>query len=280
MKHLIGSFFTIFVLCFLLSSCEETINLNLKDHAGQVVIEGLVSTIPGKQYVKVTQSTGFYDQGQSPRVTNAIVLVQDDLGNVHSFQHNPRQHVDSAGYYIPMDGLTGQVGRTYSLTVTAGEKIYTAQDRLFNIIAIDSLKTRVNSTEEKEPQTVGKFTEVLLYAHENPNEVNYYLFKFYRNDSLKYYYDTDIYYSDDKYIAENIDGIASPVFYGRNDLARVEMYSISQQAYTFYSDLSLLMNSDGGLFSQPPARPRNNLSNGAWGFFQASAISSFEIKIE
>lgn len=280
MKQLTIIIFTVTTMSLLFSSCEEPVTLKLNDHSSQVVIEGLVTNLPGRQYVKVTNSTSFYDQGQSPRITNAIVNVKDDLGDNHIFVHNPRQHADSIGYYFPADGFVGQLGRTYALSVTIGESVYTAEDQLAGVVPIDSLGFQLNDGEKKNPKTAGKFYEVLFYAHENPSEVNYYLFKFYRNDSVQYYFDTDIYFSEDKYIAENIDGIASPVYYGLSDRAKVEMFSISQKAYVFYDDLSLLLNSDGGMFNQPPARPRSNLSNGAWGFFQASAISKKEITIE
>jgi hypothetical protein len=58
------------------------------------------------------------------------------------------------------------------------------------------------------------------------------------------------------------------------------MYSLSRTAYVFYNDLQRLLNNDGGLFSQPPADSRSNLTNGALGFFQASAmdVSTIEIK--
>ncbi len=83
-----------------------------------------------------------------------------------------------------------------------------------------------------------------------------------------------------KYLGEKIDGVTSPIFFAPGDVARIEMYSISRDAFVFYNDLQNLLNSDGGLFSQPPSNSRTNLSNGALGFFQASAldISAVEIK--
>jgi hypothetical protein len=91
--------------------------------------------------------------------------------------------------------------------------------------------------------------------------------------------DTDVYYADDELVGENIDGFPLPIYYSANDLARAEVYSLSRDAYIFYRDLYKLLNNDGGMFNQPPADPRTNLSNGALGLFQVSAVVSSEIRI-
>jgi hypothetical protein len=146
---------------------------------------------------------------------------------------------------------------------------------------MDSLRYRINEDEQDDPKTEGKFYELLMYTKEPQDQVNFYLFKFYRNDSLLTYSDTDIYYSDDKYLAEKIDGVESPIFYAPSDKGRVEMYSLSRVGYVFYNDLSTLLNNDGGgMFGPIPSTPRTNLSNGALGFFQVSAMNSIEIIVE
>ena len=44
--------------------------------------------------------------------------------------------------------------------------------------------------------------------------------------------------------------------------------------------MGLCFTNDGGLFSQPPSNSRTNLTNGALGFFQASAVEIEEIVIK
>jgi hypothetical protein len=107
------------------------------------------------------------------------------------------------------------------------------------------------------------------------------LFKWYRNDSLVVYSPSDIYYSDDQVLGENIDGVPSPVYYGPNDKARLEVYSLSRHGYVFYNDLSAVMNNDGGgMFGSIPSSPRTNITNGALGFFQVSAVNDKLVYIE
>ncbi len=261
-------------------SCDEPVRLDVTQGEARTIIEGQVTNLIGGQYVKVSRSNGFYESGKTPRVTDAAVVVKDDAGNEFPFVHNPRNYADSAGYYLPQAAFIGEVGRTYSLTVTIGDQVYEAQDKLFRVTPIDSLAYQIDEDEKEDPEDEGKFYEVLIYAKEPQDTEDYYLFKFYRNDSLKLDFDTDIYFTDDETLGENIDGVSSPIYFAPGDKAKCEIYSLSRTAFVFYSDLQSLLNNDGGLFSQPPANSRSNLTNGALGFFQASAIHVNEIEIK
>ena len=158
--------------------------------------------------------------------------------------------------------------------------MYEATDQLFYVTPIDSLAYRLDEDEQEDPEVYGKFYEVMIYAKEPQETKDYYLFKFFRNDSLKTDFDTDIYFTDDETLGENIDGVSSPIYFAPGDRARCEIYSISRDAFVFYSDLQSLLNNDGGLFSQPPSNSRSNISNGALGFFQTSALHMSEIEIK
>lgn len=272
--------FIVLLTSILFWSCDEPIHLDVNQSTSRVIIEGQVTNQPGYQYVKVTRSGGFYDTGESPRIENAAVLVKDNEGNEYPFIHNPGGYADSTGYYLPVSSFTGEIGRTYHLNVTVDGEVYEAEDKMYGVTTVDSLTYQINYDEKDDPKDYGRFYEVLIYAKEPQETTDYYLFKFYRNDSLKVYSDNEIYYSDDEVLGEKIDGVTSPIFFTPGDVARIEMYSISREAFVFYNDLQNLLNSDGGLFSQPPSNSRTNLSNGALGFFQASAldISGVEIK--
>lgn len=260
-------------------SCEKTVFLELDQTPPKIVIEGLVTNQPGYQFVKVTRTAGFYESGETPRITNATVLVEDDLGNEFLYTHNPNNHPDSAGYYLPAIPFIGETGRTYYLTVEVNGEPYEASDKLYDVTSIDSLEYQVNIDEKDDPKEDGKFYEVLMYAKEPQETDDYYLFKFFRNDSLVLYNPSDIYFFDDKTLGEEINGIPSPVFFALGDTARVELYSLSRTGYVFYNDLSNLINNDGGMFSPPPANSRTNLSNGALGFFQVSSVNMSALRI-
>jgi len=275
------SFIKIFLSVILVSSCDEVTELDLRQTPPSIIIEGMVTDKPGYQGVKVSRSTHFYGSGQTPRVENATVTVRDDAGQEITFIHNPSDHPDSLGIYIPEAPFTGEIGRTYTLLVAVDGEQFQASDKLLPVSPVDALEFRINEDEEEDPNEPGKIYEVLLYAREPRDEENYYLFKWYRNDSLMFYSENDVYFSDDTMLAENINGVPSPVYYGTNDTARLELYSLSRNGFIFYNDLSIILTNDGGgMFGPIPASPRTNLSNGALGFFQVSAIQENQTYIQ
>jgi hypothetical protein len=262
-------------------SCEEPYQLDIEQAPPTIVIEGLVTDKSSKQSVRITRSAEFYKSGATPRVTNAIVRVADDAGNTFNFIHNPRGHADSAGYYVPEVSFAGVIGRTYSLRVEVDGNVFEASDKLASVIPMDSLTVEIDREEREDPEEEGRYYEVLLFAKEPQDEENFYLFHFFRNDTLSFANDTDIYYSDDELLAENIEGIPAPIYYKEGDLARVDVYSISRQGYVYYYDLWALLNNDsGGMFGPVPSSPRTNLTNGALGFFQVSAVNTKAVKVE
>jgi hypothetical protein len=268
-------------LASVLMSCDEPYLIQTKQAPPKVVIDGLITDKASYQSINVHWSTDFYTPGKSPAITDATVTVSDNDGNVFNFVHNPENSADSAGIYVPEIAFAGVVGKTYSLKVVVNGEVYEASDKLTDVVPIDSLSIKVDEQEQEDPEIEGRYYEMLVYTKEPQNEKNYYLFKFFRNDSLIYQNDTDIYYSDDELLAENIEGVEGPLYYSKGDKGKVEAYSMTRQGYVYYNDLSNLLNGDsGGMFGPIPASPRTNLSNGALGFFQVGAVKQGEILIE
>lgn len=264
----------------LLSGCDVPIDLDLDQTPPEVTIEALLTNRPGEPFVRVTLSVDFYYEGHATRLNDAIVTLRNDLGQSVAFSHYAGGSADSVGYYLPPEGFAGQVGRIYTLTVFAQGKTFEATDSLKYVTSIDSLSYRPNRFAEQDPPSDGKTYELLIYAKEPQESKDYYLVKYYRNDSLTYNGDSDVYVLDDYGVGENIDGVPSAVLYSDNDLARIEMFSLTREGFLFYNDLVTIMNSDGGMFSPPPANPRTNFSNGALGFFQVSAASERSIVVD
>ena len=261
----------------LLLACEEVVVIDLNELDERVIIEGLITNRREQAFVKLTRSRDFYAQGRAERITDAIVEVSINNGEVVQFAHNPDQSPALEGYYFPFGGLEGILGNEYQLTVRIDEQVYVAREAMPPVTAIDSLTTRFDPSEFDDPQVPGRYYQVLLNAQEPQDRDDQYLFKFYRNDTLVRDYPTDIYVAEDQLLGGNIAELEIAGYYALNDVARVEMYSLTREAYIYYSDLSNLLNGDGGLFSPPPANPRNNLSNGALGYFQVSALAREEL---
>ncbi|MEM7107871.1 MAG: DUF4249 domain-containing protein [Bacteroidota bacterium] len=267
------------VIAVILCSCEETVIIDTQRVDPVVVIEGLVTNQLQFHYVRVTRSVGFYDNVANEPIENAIVTVEDSQGNRRDYTYNPSGVPNLEGYYISNEEFAGEVGVAYTVSVTIENDVYTGTDLLNPVTDIDSLSVAIDEDEFEDPEEEGYFYEVLFYAQEPQDRKDFYLFKFYRNDSLVRDDPTDIYFSDDDLLAEEIDGVSTANFYTVGDVAKVEMYSISRNGFLYYNDLINLLMGDGGFFGAPPVNPRTNLNNDALGFFQASAIVEEEIII-
>jgi hypothetical protein len=270
----------IFLFAVLLAGCDVPIDLDIEQTPPQVVIEALLTDRPGEPFVRVTQSVDFYYQGPATRINDAVVTLRNELGQSVEFGHYEGDNIDSMGYYLPPVGFAGQVGRIYTVTVSAAGKTFEATDSLKYVTSIDSLAYRPNRFAAQDPPSNGKTYEILVYAKEPQESKDYYLVKYYRNDSLTYNGDSDVYVLDDYGVGENIDGVPSAILFGDEDLAEIEMFSLTRDGFLYYNDLVTIMNSDGGMFSPPPANPRSNFSNGALGFFQVSAASERSIVVD
>lgn len=268
-----NALFIIILIAF--TSCYEDIKLDLRDTAPRVVIEGQVTDKVGAQFVKLSYSSGFYSPGATPKITNGVVTVADNEGQVVEFLHNSSNHPDSMGYYKPQVPFVGMAGRQYTLKVQLDEKEYSATDTFLPVVLLDSITQGISSVESEDPKEEGRVHEIKIYVREPKDQVNFYLFKFYRNDTLLLYSDNDVYYSDDELLGADINGYPSPVYYKPGETARVEMISMTRAGFVFYNDLNILLNNDaGGMFGPIPAAPRSNVTNGALGFFQVGGISA------
>jgi Domain of unknown function (DUF4249) len=271
-------YLSIFLTGAVIMSCQETVVLDIENSEPQVVIEGLI-TNSDLNFIKVTKSREFYDSGESEKVTDATVVVTVN-GEDNVFVHNPDADPLYEGVYLPPTGFAPSIGNTYHMSVIVEGEEYEAEETLLPVTTIDSLTVRLDEEEMVEPEVEGRFYEVLFYAQEPQDRIDHYLFKFYRNDTIVKDHNEEIYFSEDKFLGEEIDDLPVASYYAIGDTVRVEMYSLTRESYVFYADVFNLINGDGGMFSPPPSNPRNNISNDGLGYFQVSAIDSETIIVE
>jgi hypothetical protein len=261
-----------------LFSCTETIELDMEQASPRIIVDGLITNEDTDHYVRLTESVGFYQDGKAPGVSGAVVEVTDSEGNLYNFTESET----ATGLYTA--DFQGMAERTYSLHVTLPDgRIFTAADRMEPVMAIDRLEWQLDEDEQEDPAEEGFFYRILIYGEEPAATKDYYLFKFYRNDTVQNFNSgTGIFIADDELIGGYINGLESPEYYKAGDEARFEMYRISRDAYLFYNDLANILNGDGGMTSPSPVNPRSNIfsSEGAeLGFFQVSAVDKTNITV-
>lgn len=266
----------LFTMVLVFTSCEEVVDLDIDQSTPQVVIEGMLTNRDTTQYVKVSRSIQFYETGLNP-VVDASILVTDGM-QVFSYTHNPGGKDSLNGYYFSDVPFAGSTGEAYTLTVDVNGVEYVATDTMKSVTEIDSLGVILAPNPDKEDEAEGRIYQVLLFAEEPSETEDYYGFQFFRNDTL-ITSTNNVYVFDDDALGDRLDGLPSPVLFKEGEKAGVEIYSLTREQYLFYTDLANILNSDGGMFSPPPANPRNTFTNNALGLWQVSAVREGHIEI-
>lgn len=268
MKKILLIISTILVLF----GCEEPITLDIDQTPTRYVIDGLITDELAKHYVKISTSTDFYSEGATPRISGAMVEVSDDIGNSYLFAESET----NKGYYEAE--FEGVPGRTYNLAVSLpnGEEFTASDELVYMPPIVDSLTWEIDEDEQEDPEDEGFYYILRVFGREPQDTKDYYLFKFYRNDSIQNFdSQTGIFFADDELIGEFIYGLQAPEYYKDGDEATFEMYRVSRDGFLFYNDLNNIVNGDGGMFGPSPANPRTNIQNAnglGLGLFQVSSV--------
>ena len=246
------------LLLLTLSSCEQVIDYDLKRTDSKLVIEGLVTDQPGPYTVRITNTQGYLVQGANAGVSGAAVFITDSQGHTDTLRD-----MGSGNYQTTT--LQGTVGNTYTLKAIVNGETYTAQSLLRSVAAIDSLTFAYKKDEPFFPD--GYYTT--LYFQEPKGLGDYYKFDIWINDTLQAdltVINDDLY--DGSYGDPEIGYVLEP-----GDKIKTAMYSLDRPGYNFWIGLQTIRYQGGSPFDSPPANAPTNLSNGATGYFGASAVS-------
>ncbi len=281
------------IATILFSACEKDINLDLKGTPPQLVVNGWVTNVPANvptahyftsitnrsgYVVKLTTTASYYASDSTPPVSGATVIISrsDSAFVKDTLKETPV----GSGVYIGKPGQVGKAGVTYSLFVQYKGQVYTAQDKLDSIPPIDTALVT--------PNTGGKKGYHLTYVANNIAGSHYYLFNYYKNDSLLNG-PTNIFVEPPlgTIINPNTPALplGSPYLYQSTDVSYVELFSLSDAMYIYYYDLLQQISATGPLgglvivFGTVPANVHGNISNGGLGFFQASMYWTYTMTV-
>lgn len=285
----------IFLLFLLvaLTACEEKIDISLDEGPSQLAVDGWVTNQRGPQTIRLTRTAGYFNAGLPPAATGATVTVTDDRGKVYAFTDGKND-----GNYVwtptKTDSVFGQVGRTYTLNIAFSGETYRAVSAMRPVPAVDSVtfvKQKLTPVSSEE----GYLAE--FYATDIPNSPDFYWIRAYQNGKrLDRTIDVSVSFNGAFTVnGADTDGLLfiRPIrqainpekLYQESDSVRVEVLSITADAFNFFQQLSTQIN-NGGLFASPPANVPTNVLNTrtagpkAVGFFGVSAVGSKTVKVD
>lgn len=239
----------IIILGFLISSCEDVIDVNLKTAEPRLVIDASLSWVKGtqgnEQEIKLSLTAPYFDNNIPP-ATGATVTVSDSNNNTFNFIEQGTSGIYTNNTFIP------ETYSTYTLSINYNNEIYTAIETLVPVVPIDYVEQNDNGGFS------GDEIEIKAYYTDPELEENYYLFEFSTPSKVP----TLEVYDDEFNNGNQIFGFYSDEDLETSDNITIKISGISQRHYDFM--FILLQQTDdesGDPFETQPATVRGNCVN-------------------
>ncbi|HAS42073.1 MAG TPA: DUF4249 domain-containing protein [Microscillaceae bacterium] len=277
-----------YILCLVASvgmmACEDVIDVTLGDSTPQLTVDAWISNQLATQTFRLSISQDYFNNNPTAGASGATVVVTDNLGNTYNFTES----TTTPGSYT--SNFQGAIDVTYTLNVQYQGQEYQASTTLSRVPPIDSLVFKTAEEADDGPGSVSEGFQAEFFAKDIPGVGDFYRIKTYQNGVLMNK-PTDLTSFQDL----NVDGLPFilPIRlsinpsnedgsgFAQGDVVRVELLSISEEAFLFFDQLETQTN-NGGLFANPIANVPTNIINvnpsgsKAVGFFYASAVSTIE----
>lgn len=247
-------------------SCTETIDIELEEGYIRLAVEGYLAPNDNKNYVRITESSGYFSNMPAPSVSNAIVTVSDG-----SESYTLQEDANQPGNYLFPEEFIAYREQNYEININLEEEVggysdYSASAYMPRLTdKIDSVSIEYNTDFE--------YWMVLLYAWE-PAGPDYYLFNALRNDTLITDTISDVSIGNDELIDGNyMNGIVVMGFaedeLKPGDKFTLVLSNISEDYFNYIIELQTEISLSVPIFSGPPANVSTNFNNGAVGYFAA-----------
>lgn len=250
----------VLLLMVVATGCEEKISVDLNDTDPKLVVDAYVRNWDGPQVVYLTLSSSYFANEPNPPALGALVTITKDGGKADTLIEAGQ------GFYGTLS-TQGEIGSTYQLRIEYDGEVYEATSYMAALPEVDSLTYQF---EAEEPFIRDEGYYVYIHTQEPDTLGNAYRFLYYTNgriESLSGIVTSDEFVNG-SYISYSFD---YDYTHEIGDTAVVELLSISTECNTFYMSL-YNQESTGDLFDTPPGNIKGNISNGGFGFFQASDV--------
>ena len=285
------------LLLMLCMSCEDVIDIPIDETLPEVVVDAWLNNQTDTQTVRLVWSQTYFDNTDPAPITNANVTLSRDDGVEFDLTDK-----EGNGYYtwIPSGQETlGQVGHIFNLIIDAGEDRYEATTEMKRVPVMDSLVQELRENEF----IIDDGIYIEFFARDFSGTGDAYWIKSFKNGSyLDKAAELNVAFDAGFDSGSQIDGLIFippirdlinaldeddiPTPWDVGDLCKVEIHSLSQEAFNFLEIArDQINNGNNGIFSIPLANTRSNLFNtgtgkNALGFFNVAAVSIGELVVE
>lgn len=292
--------FVLFVALLGFTSCEDVIDVDLEEGETQLNVDAWVTNEAGAQNIRLSLTQAYFDNTEPPPALGANVRVEDNEGNTYVFTDDNEDGIYTWTPADPNDVL-GKIGNQYTLKIAYQGENYEARSEMNRVPPIDSIFYEFR--EDEFGSVDGYYAQ--LYARDLVGSGDCYWIRAFKNGQyLNKPEDINVAYDAGFSQGGNVDGLVfiQPIREGINpsetdendeeiapyalgDNIRVELYSITPDAFFFFQEVINQLN-NGGLFAIPASNVSTNIINtnpngkAAVGYFGASAVSVAETVIE
>jgi hypothetical protein len=251
------------------SSCQKVVNIDLNAASPDIIIEGSISDQHLSCNVKLSTTVNYDEPNIFPAVAGAIVTISDDVGNKATLAESASGKYSAALF-------TGIPGRTYTLKVQTGGKVYTAISKMPEPVLIDSIYQGYFALGSYGGGGIVKY--VVIEYQDQANIDNYYRFveKINKTEMNSIFLDNDL-LRDGNRITQTLVRTDPSVQTG--DSVRIFLQTIDKNVFHYLGQLREIIAGFGGPNSAP-GNPVSNFDNGALGYFSAFAVRSKSIIIK
>lgn len=291
MKKLI-TYLVLVSLSISIWSCEDVIDLEIKDGITQLVVDAWLTDKQEQQVIRLSLSQPYFDNSPPLPALGATVIVFERDSTAHNFID-----VANNGVYVLEGDNFLALNETYGLYVAYDGEEYVSLSSMRRVPKIDSIGfekfTFPITPPDGGPQKgfIGQF-----YAKDFDGANDTYWIRTTKNDTfLNSPSDISIAFDASFSPGAGSDGLLFilPIrqsindgLYQHGDKAKVEIWSITNEAY-FYLLQVRQESSNGGIFAVPPANIPTNIVNRnnsskvkAVGFFGVSSVSGMEVVVD
>jgi len=298
-------------------SCVDKYWPDIDSYDKRIVIDGMITNQPGPYEIKLSVSSTISRPEQTP-YSGAQVIVADNTGNEEVFTE-----MAPGIYKSSMDGLQGITGRQYKVIIrTSDEKEYaSAFQELPNPVKIANVFAEIESRETADEFRTEYGYQFYVDSETAEQDSTYLMWRAigtykYQSDFLiRYMYDRrviTVFPQPDSFYTCYANDINTGIFTA--DLSKltspgvtrfplnfvntntrrlsikysllVKQYTMSLDAYNYYSKLSDVNTQQGALYAQQPYQIKGNVKNvsieeeALLGYFNVSALDEKRIFLE
>lgn len=242
-------------------SCEKVIDVNLAGSAEAIVIEATLTTEKQPIQVLVSKTLPYFGTSSENPVSEAVVSLRVEGGK-------PRYFTETSPGVYTLEKAWANPGYWYIVDVEYDGVTYSARSFLNDRVQIADLGFSYFDG-------MGFFDNgytVTCYLRDPGDVENYYRLKYYVNGEPIDDNGEISLYTDKLFDGKDIGIGQRLLVFQETDTLTVELQSIDEAAYNYFSTLENITATDWQQ-SAAPANPISNFDNGALGYFSAYSVA-------